>query len=411
MRARSAGWPNVLLGHRDADLKAITELQKEVQRAMNTRWDEMKAMRHMDDDTFVTEKEICRAINLVEDEQAKQHAQQTVQHKKAQARYYEEQLSEAREQANTGRLATARSGSRTALTRRQRQTMTDARHQECTEKCEQTLSLRACETCAITALAICSACMGRGPHEKWCRTCTKHGLSMCTRCRVDIRRACNRCRQTKWNMTRNTVADTQDAQGTGEKESIERQYTLRHDIDSTQHYADELDAPQTKTDQPIPSTPQVIQPHHHPGTAQLNHNLSHLIPSQPTPNPTQHTPTTTQLTPSHPNTNQGGMINTNTMTDRNHHATQHMETTETRPTRHNITHESMSIERLEQAHKKATSGMVPGHCQCIFPISQYKVLTIRFTIHSVLYSHVLRMNDPIRCMLALPHATYYGVHH
>ncbi len=30
-----------------------------------------------------------------------------------------------------------------------------------------------------------------------------------------------------------------------------------------------------------------------------------------------------------------------------------METTETRPTRHNITHESMSIERLEQAHKKA----------------------------------------------------------
>ena len=269
-------------------IKAITELQKEVLRAMNTRWDEMKAMRHMDDDTFITEKEICRAINLVEDEQAKQHAQQTVQHKKAQARYHEEQLSEVREQANIGRLATARSGSRTALTRRQRQTMTDAQHQECTEKCEQTLSLRACETCAITALAICSACMGRGPHEKWCKTCTKHGRSMCTRCRVDIRRACNRCRQTKWNMTRNTVADTQDAQGTGKKESIERQYTLRHDTDSTQHYADELDAPQTNTDQPIPSTPQVIQPHHHPGTAQLNHNLSqpHTISIHTQPNST-----------------------------------------------------------------------------------------------------------------------------
>ena len=46
-------------------IKAITELQKEVQRAMNTRWDEMKAVRHVDDDTFVTEKEMCKAIDSV----------------------------------------------------------------------------------------------------------------------------------------------------------------------------------------------------------------------------------------------------------------------------------------------------------------------------------------------------------
>ena len=97
-------------------IKAITELQKEVQRAMNTRWDEMKAARHMDDDTFVSEKEICKAIDSVEEAQAKQHTQQTAQHKKAQARYHEEQQRDARAQANTGRLATARHGSRTALT-------------------------------------------------------------------------------------------------------------------------------------------------------------------------------------------------------------------------------------------------------------------------------------------------------
>ena len=32
---------------------------------MNTRWDEMKAVRHVDDDTFVTEKEMCKAIDSV----------------------------------------------------------------------------------------------------------------------------------------------------------------------------------------------------------------------------------------------------------------------------------------------------------------------------------------------------------
>ena len=100
------------------------------------------------------------------------------------------------------------------------------------------------------------------------------------------------------------------------------------------------------TPQLITPTPQSIQSCHHPNTAQLHHNSTHLIPPQSAPNPTQHTPTTTQLTPSHPNTNRRGMINTKTTTDQNHHATQHMETTETRPTQHNIIHESMSIERL-----------------------------------------------------------------
>jgi hypothetical protein len=44
------------------------------------------------------------------------------------------------------------------------------------------------------------------------------------------------------------------------------------------------------------------------------------------------------------------------------------------------------------------SGIVPGHCQCISPISQYKVLTIRFTIHSVLYSHMLRTHTSMLCI-------------
>ena len=152
-------------------------------------------------------------------------------------------------QTYLGRLATARQGSKTALTRRQRQTTTDAQHQECTGECERTHPLRVCETCAITVLAICNACTDRGPHEKWCRTCIKHELSMCTRCRANIRRACNRCKQTKLNMTHYTVASTHDARGTGDKTSTDRQDTSRHSTDNTQHNATEPDAPQTNADQ------------------------------------------------------------------------------------------------------------------------------------------------------------------
>ena len=147
-------------------VKAITELQREVLRATNTRWDEMRAKRQTDDEMYVTEKEICRTIDLVEKTQAKQHIRQAAQDKKARARYKDEQQHEARVQANMRRLDTARHGSRTAHTRQQRQITTDTWHQECTRACEQTHSLHACATCVITALAICDVCTGKDPHVR-----------------------------------------------------------------------------------------------------------------------------------------------------------------------------------------------------------------------------------------------------
>ena len=108
-------------------------------------------------------------------------------------------------------------------------------------------------------------------------------------------------------MTHNTVASMQYARGTGEEYSTERQVTPHHNIDNTQHYANELDAPQI-------------------------------------------------------NAGQHGAGDPATPTAESQHTIRHAEAINVGLARHDPTYRSTDVERLEHEHSRAV-GIVNGVCE------------------------------------------------